>query len=580
MVFESRSFTATTEFFADGRFAETLEYFTFVWRAGGSYDYVPAGPHAGRVTAVRDDGDVCAVDMYFASRSGGRFATRCAGAAADDLWFGGRWHVEGGQDDGSPAQTDYGVNDALPGVPTSGLFAPADVSGGSARASGGSTTIDLDDGGYFDLNDGTRYTCASAGGCEIVDGTVTRGSVTGRVSGSGGGEADDEGSLALNFEWLLDDQNSSPEGITYADGRFYVPDGSDDKVYAYSVAGARDASADFELHDDGGVGIAYGDGRFYVLDYSIDMVRVYPGPSEPVRQVTGASPNFPAGSGPGNQDYTVGTAIDDLLLPAATGGDGPLTYSLTPGVPGLIFDATATVRRLSGTPTTAGTYDMTFRARDVDGDTDSLKFTIAVTDPGGGGGTGAPDLTVGSVSVSDSNPVAGASFTLRATVRNSGDASAVATTLRYYRSTNVTISRSDTQVGTDSVGGLSASGTSAESITLPAPSSAGTYYYGACADSVAGESDTDNNCSTGVRVSVTGGGGGGGGDDACVEVNDVIELGEGESCTITQALVDKYSLNAIVRAGVTATCSGGTVTMSNGLRGDSIFILRLTIRCR
>ncbi len=330
VVFESRSFTATAEFFADGRFAETLEYFTSVWRAGGHYDYVSAGPHAGRVTTERDDGDACAVDMYFASRGGGRFATRCAGGGADDLWFGGRWHVEGEEDDGGPAQAAYGVNDALPGVPTSGVFGPAELIGGSARASGGSTTINLDDGGYFDLNDGTRYTCASTGGCEIVDGTVTRGNVTGRVSGSGGGEADDEGSLALNFEWLLDNQNSSPEGITYADGRFYVLDRSDDKVYAYSVAGARDASADFELHDDGGAGIAYGDGRFYVLDWSIDMVRVYPGPSEPVRQVTGASPNFPAGSGPGNQDYTVGTAIDDLLLPAATGGDGPLTYSLSP----------------------------------------------------------------------------------------------------------------------------------------------------------------------------------------------------------------------------------------------------------
>ena len=37
---------------------------------------------------------------------------------------------------------------------------------------------------------------------------------------------------------------------------------------------------------------------------------------------------------------------------------------------------------------------------------------------------------------------------------------------------------------------------------MNAPSSAGTYYYGACVDNVSGESDIRNNCSTGVRVTV------------------------------------------------------------------------------
>ena len=51
--------------------------------------------------------------------------------------------------------------------------------------------------------------------------------------------------------------------------------------------------------------------------------------------------------------------------------------------------------------------------------------------------------------------------------------------------------------------GLSASSTSAESISLNAPSSSGTYYYGACVASVSGESNTDNNCSSAVRVTVS-----------------------------------------------------------------------------
>ena len=112
----------------------------------------------------------------------------------------------------------------------------------------------------------------------------------------------------------------------------------------------------------------------------------------------------------------------------------------------------------------------------------------------------APDLVVQTPSVSDSAPAAGATFTLSATVRNVGDREAAATTLRYYRSNNTTISRSDTLVGTDAVSALSASEASAESIRLTAPSSAVTYYYGACVDPVSGESRIGNNCSQSVRL--------------------------------------------------------------------------------
>ncbi len=128
---------------------------------------------------------------------------------------------------------------------------------------------------------------------------------------------------------------------------------------------------------------------------------------------------------------------------------------------------------------------------------------------GGGGGTppptqnNAPDLVIESPSVSNSSPDAETSFTLSVTVRNSGNGSSATTTLRYYRSTDGSISSSDTQVGTDEVGALTASGTSSEEISLTAPTGAGTYYYGACVDAVSGESATGNNCSSGVQVTVT-----------------------------------------------------------------------------
>ena len=114
----------------------------------------------------------------------------------------------------------------------------------------------------------------------------------------------------------------------------------------------------------------------------------------------------------------------------------------------------------------------------------------------------APDLLVTSPSVSDSGPDAGAPFTLSATVRNAGDGAAAATTLRYYRSTDAAITRSDTEVGTDEVAALAASGSGPESVELTAPSTPGTYYYGACVDAVTGESDTTNNCSSFVEIKV------------------------------------------------------------------------------
>ena len=159
-------------------------------------------------------------------------------------------------------------------------------------------------------------------------------------------------------------------------------------------------------------------------------------------------------------------------------------------------------------PSDAGTYYYGACVESVSGESNTgnnCSSGVSVTVSG----SGSPDLIVESPSVNDNTLTTGQSFTLRATVRNQGNASAAATTLRYYRSSNATISADDTEAGTDGVNSLSAGGTSAESISLNAPSSAGTYYYGACVDNVSGESNTGNNCSSGVSVTVTGGGGGG-----------------------------------------------------------------------
>ena len=119
-----------------------------------------------------------------------------------------------------------------------------------------------------------------------------------------------------------------------------------------------------------------------------------------------------------------------------------------------------------------------------------------------------PDLIVQSPSVSAFMLTPGQAFTLQATVHNQGDEQAAATMLHYYRSNNATITSSDTEVGTDEIGALDASATSAESIGLTAPTptggGSGVYFYGACVAGVSGESNTDNNCSSAVRITVSG----------------------------------------------------------------------------
>ncbi|MDE2705247.1 MAG: hypothetical protein OXI35_09280, partial [Gemmatimonadota bacterium] len=119
---------------------------------------------------------------------------------------------------------------------------------------------------------------------------------------------------------------------------------------------------------------------------------------------------------------------------------------------------------------------------------------------------GGPDLIVQSPSVSDSMLTPEQAFTLHANVHNQGDEQAAATMLHYYRSNNATITSLDTEVGTDAIGTLAASDSSVVSIALTAPTGGGpgVYFYGACVDSVNGESNTDNNCSSAVRITVSG----------------------------------------------------------------------------
>lgn len=115
---------------------------------------------------------------------------------------------------------------------------------------------------------------------------------------------------------------------------------------------------------------------------------------------------------------------------------------------------------------------------------------------------GRPDLVIDATESVESS---GQEINLLISVSNRGTGRAAATTLRFKSHTSLPIVEFDPTVGTDSVPSLGPSQAVIFSITLPRPSTAGTYYYGACVDAVSGESDTTNNCSgdLGLRVVVT-----------------------------------------------------------------------------
>ena len=316
------------------------------------------------------------------------------------------------------SENTYGVGDFLPGVPTTGLFIPAVTVGASLSSSGGNTTIAFTNGGYIELQDGTRYTCQSTGGCGVHNGEVTQGTIVSE-------------STSVSTSDLIVDPPTVSQSAPAAGTSFTLN---------ATVRNQGNGSS------------------------SSTTLRYYRSTDATIT----------------TSDTSVGT---DSVSGLNATGSSPESISLS-------------------APSTAGTYYYGACVDSVTSESDttdncSVAVTVIV------GTAPAPDLVVDMPTVSDSSPTAGASFTLTTTVRNQGNGSSTLTTLRYYRSTDSTITSSDTSVGTDSVSGLNSSGSGDESISLTAPSTSGTYYYGACVDSVTEESDTTNNCSGSVQVAVT-----------------------------------------------------------------------------
>jgi hypothetical protein len=184
-------------------------------------------------------------------------------------------------------------------------------------------------------------------------------------------------------------------------------------------------------------------------------------------------------------------------------GDTPIGTPNTDTVPlPLARGATSAQSTGASAPTTPGTFFIGACVDAVPGEINTgnnCSSGVQIT-------VEPPDLVVSALSVSKTDLSPGEPFTINATVRNQLGNTPSGTTLRYFRSTDSTISGTgnDTEIGTDAVPQLARGGTSAESIAVSAPTTSGTFFIGACVDAVGGETNTGNNCFTpGVQITVT-----------------------------------------------------------------------------
>ena len=116
-----------------------------------------------------------------------------------------------------------------------------------------------------------------------------------------------------------------------------------------------------------------------------------------------------------------------------------------------------------------------------------------------------PDLLVSSVDPTEITLVAGgAAVPVTFTILNGGGGPADSTTATILVSNDSTITTDDSQIGNRAVPGLAASDSTALGFGLnaSADASAGILYVGMCVEPVSGETDTDNNCSSAVTVTI------------------------------------------------------------------------------
>ncbi|MBK6345365.1 MAG: T9SS type A sorting domain-containing protein [Bacteroidales bacterium] len=181
----------------------------------------------------------------------------------------------------------------------------------------------------------------------------------------------------------------------------------------------------------------------------------------------------------------------------------------TDAVAALNASASAAVSEVLTIPagTAAGTYYILFFADANAQVTESNEnnnvgnFQISVTSA-----AGSPDLIVQFPAASPTSVTAGQTTTASCTVNNQGTASASASSLKYYLSSDNAYSTGDTYLATDAIAVLASGATSAvsELLTIPSATATGTWYivFFADADAQVAESNESNNTGY-IAISVT-----------------------------------------------------------------------------
>ena len=314
-----------------------------------------------------------------------------------------------------------------------------------------------------------------ATGAPAISGTVQVGETL-TANTSGIADSDGLSNVQYEYQWLADDSDIS--GATNA---------------TYTLVAADEAKAitvQVSFTDDSG-------NEETLTSAATDAVSAAPPPNSPATGAPAISGTVQVGEtltantsgiadsdGLSNVQYEYQWLADDVDIAGATG----LTYTLTDSE-----ESKAIKVAVSFTDDADNEETLTSAATPV-------VAAVPVH------AKSAPDLEVGTPWVGHRRPPplpAGLRFTLSVRVTNAGDGASEATRLRYYRSTDSTITSSDTEQGSESVGALAAAGRSDHVYGGTAPSEAGTYYYGACVDSVTNESDTTDNCSSTARLIVS-----------------------------------------------------------------------------
>ena len=308
----------------------------------------------------------------------------------DDGSMGLTWTVTMSAASGLAVTVDYA--DAGTGTATPGTDYTA-ITGGTLTFPAGATSREVTvsvTGDVLDEADETVVVTLSNAGNATIGTAMGTGAITDddaepslSIDSPSVSEGDD-GSVSLTWTVTLSAASGRAVAVDYADagtgtatsgtdyaaigtGTLTFPAGATRREVTVSVTGdvlvEPDETVVVTLSNAGNATIGAATGTGTIVNDDIDL-----------------TPSFGSATIPA-QSWIQNWPIPALTLPAATGGDGALSYALTPALPsGLSFDAAT--REVSGTPTKAlGATEYTLTATDEDGDKATLSFEIEVAGP-------------------------------------------------------------------------------------------------------------------------------------------------------------------------------------------------------